>query len=89
MQQVIFNHYVIELGKYLFITQGFFYSVILSRRENEVTLPHSAQRKNAFLGEIKEMSKPKKLPSRKENCFRSVTSKIRSQIDHVVVGWGY
>ena len=29
-----------------------------------VTLPHSAQKKHAFLGEIREMSKTKKLPSR-------------------------
>ena len=37
-----------------------------SREKNMVTLPQSAQRKHAFLGEIKEMSKSKKLPSRKK-----------------------
>ena len=31
---------------------------------NIVTLPHSAQRKHAFLGKIKEMSNTKKLSSR-------------------------
>ena len=31
-----------------------------------VTLPHSAQSKHAFWGEIKEMSKTNKLPSRKK-----------------------
>ena len=31
-----------------------------------VTLPHSAQRKHAFLGKIKQMSKNKKLPSMKK-----------------------
>ena len=31
-----------------------------------ITLPHSAQRKHDFLGEIKEMSKTNKLPSRKK-----------------------
>ena len=31
---------------------------------NAVTLPHSAQRKHAFSGEIKEISKTKKLPAR-------------------------
>ena len=35
-----------------------------AKEENVVTLPHSAQRKHAFLGEIKEMSKTKKLSSR-------------------------
>ena len=34
--------------------------------KNTVTLPHSAQRKHTFLGEIKEMPKTKKLPSRKK-----------------------
>ena len=38
----------------------------LEGKKNSVTLPHSAQRKHAFLGEIKEMSKTKKLPARKE-----------------------
>ena len=33
--------------------------------KNAVTLPHNAKRKHAFLGEIKEMSKTKKLPSKK------------------------
>ena len=37
-----------------------------SKEKNEVTLPHSAQRKHAFLGEIKEMSKTKILPPRKK-----------------------
>ena len=37
-----------------------------AKEKNEVTLPHSAQRKYTFLGEIKEMSKTNKLPSRKK-----------------------
>ena len=37
-----------------------------TKEKNAVTLPHSAQRKHAFLGEIKEMSKTKKLPARKK-----------------------
>ena len=36
------------------------------KEKNVVKLPHIAQRKRAFLGEIKEMSKTKKLPSRKK-----------------------
>ena len=35
-----------------------------AKENNAVTLPHSAQRKHAFLGIIKEMSKKKKLPAR-------------------------
>ena len=37
-----------------------------AKENNAVTLPHISQRKHAFFGEIKEMSKKKKLPSRKK-----------------------
>ena len=37
-----------------------------AKQKNSVTLPHSAQRKHAFWGEIKEMPKTKKLPARKK-----------------------
>ena len=44
-----------------------FFTVYLGAKEKvKVTLRHSAQRKHAFLGEIKEMSKTKQLPSRKK-----------------------
>ena len=35
-----------------------------AKDNNEVTLAHSTQRKHAFLGKIKEMSKTNKLPAR-------------------------
>ena len=37
-----------------------------AKEGNEVTLPHSPQRKHSFWGEIKEMSKTKKLPAREK-----------------------
>ena len=37
-----------------------------TEKQNAVTLPHSAQRKHAFLGKIKDMSKKNKLPARKK-----------------------
>ena len=37
-----------------------------AKEKNEVTLPHSAQRKHEFLGEIKKISKTKKLSARKK-----------------------
>ena len=37
-----------------------------SMKKNTVTLPHSAQRKHAFLGKIKNMSKKNKFPTRKK-----------------------
>ena len=39
---------------------------IWQQRENAVTLPHSAQRKHAFLGEIKQLSRTNKLATRKK-----------------------
>ena len=36
------------------------------KEKNAVTLPHSAQRKHAFLGKIMEKSKKNKLPARKK-----------------------
>ena len=44
---------------------------------NAVSLPYSAQRKHAFWGEIKEMSKTKKLPSR---------NKIALELLHQILG---
>ena len=41
-----------------------------------VTLPNSAQRKHAFLGKIKEMSKTKKLPARKKIALELLHRKL-------------
>ena len=56
-----------------------------AEKKNAVTLPHSAQRKHAFAGKIKNMSKKNKFPARKKNCFRITTSEIRTQIHHIIV----
>ena len=48
-----------------------------AKEKNEVTLTHSAQRKHAFWGEIKEMSKTKKLLSR---------NKIALELLHQILG---
>ena len=37
-----------------------------AEENNAVTLPHSAQRKHAFLGKMMEKSKKNKLPARKK-----------------------
>ena len=64
MRQAVFNNYVNEFEIYLLNTTRFLHGVLQIKRENAVTLSHSAQNKHAFLGEIKEMSKTKILPSR-------------------------
>ena len=38
----------------------------IAKENNAVTLPHSEQRKHAFIGKIKGMSKKKKSPARKK-----------------------
>ena len=41
----------------------FFTVYFRAKEKNSVTLPHSVQRKHAFLGEIKEMSRTKNITS--------------------------
>ena len=65
MRQVIFNHHINEFRTYLFISQRVCTVYFGAKDKNEVILTHISQRKHAFLGEIKEMSKTKKLPARK------------------------
>ena len=50
----------------VYSTKGFVLYTLDQKKKNVVTLPHSAQRKHAFLGKIKEMSKTKKVLSRKK-----------------------
>ena len=63
--------------------------VLHSKIEDAVTLPQIAQRKHAFCKGIKKMSKTKKLPSRKKIAFKIVAPNIRSQINQIIVRWGY
>ena len=53
--------------------EGFCTVYFGAEKKNAVTLPHSAQRKHAFLRKINNMSK-RKTTSKKENCFRITKS---------------
>ena len=55
---------LMNLGHTFLLNKGFCTMYFGAKEKNAVTLPHSSQRKHAFLGEIKEMSKTNKLPSR-------------------------
>ena len=46
--------------------KGFFTVHFGTEKKNAVTLTHSAQRKHAFLGKIKDLSKKNKFPARKK-----------------------
>ena len=46
--------------------RGFCTLYFRSEKKNAVILPHSAQRKHAFIGKIKNMSKKNKFPARKK-----------------------
>ena len=80
---------LMKSGHACLLHKGFCTVYLVAKDKNLVTLPHSTQSKHAFLWEIKEMSKTKKLPSRKKISFRIITSEIRSHIHHIIVGWGY
>ena len=55
-----------NLGHTCLFHKGFCTVYFGAKDKNAVTLPHISQRKHAFLEKIKEMSKKKKLPSRKK-----------------------
>ena len=66
MRQVILIITLTNLGHTCLLHKGFCTMYFGGEEKNAVTLPHSAQRKHSFWGEIKEMSKTNKLPSRKK-----------------------
>ena len=55
---------LINAGHTCLFHKGFCTVYFGEEKNNEVTLPHSAQRKHAFLGKIKDMSKKNKSPAR-------------------------
>ena len=57
---------LINLGHTCLFHKNFCTVEFGSKEKNAVTLQHCAQRKHALLGKIKEISKIKKLPSRKK-----------------------
>ena len=59
----------------MFITQRVLRGVLWSKKKNRVTLSHGAKSRHAFLGEIKEISKTKKLPSRRKIDFEFLHQK--------------
>ena len=86
------NITLIILGHTCLSQKGFCTGFSGAKEKNAVTLPHSAQRKHAFLGEIKEMSKTKKIPSSKKIalellyqrfCHRSTRSLLAGDTAYV------
>ena len=57
---------LMNLGHTCLFQKGFCIVYFGVKDKNAVTLPHIAQRNHEFLREIEEMSKTKKLPSRKK-----------------------
>ena len=55
--------------------KGFCTIYLGARENNAVTFPHSAQRKHAFLGKIKEKSKKNKLPARKKIALELINKR--------------
>ena len=57
--------------------KGFCTVYFLADKINEVTLPHSAQRKHIFTGKIKDMPKKKKLPAMKKIALELLHHRLR------------
>ena len=57
---------LMDSGHTCIFHKGFCTIYFGAKENNAVTFPHSAQRKHVFWGEIKEMSRKKKLPARKK-----------------------
>ena len=55
---------LMNAGHTCIFQKGFCTVYFREKENNAVTLPHSAQRKHAFLGKIMEKSKKQKLPAR-------------------------
>ena len=57
---------LMNAGHTFLFCKGFCTVCFGADKRNAVTLPHSAQRKHAFKGKIKNMSKKNKFPARKK-----------------------
>ena len=71
------NITLMNAGHTCLFHEGFCTVYFRLEKKNAVTLPHSAKRKHAFLGKIKDMSKKSKLPARK---------KIALELLHQILG---
>ena len=76
-----------NLGQICLFHKGFCMVSFSDNKQNAVTLPHSTQRKHAFLVETKEKSKSQKIL--KESFFGVIASVIRTQFHKVTTGWRY
>ena len=56
--------------------KGFCTVYLGAEKQNTVTLPHSAQRKHAFLGKMKDMSKKNKFPARKKTALELLHQRL-------------
>ena len=52
-----------------------------AKEKNAVTLPHSAQKKHAFIGKIMEKSKKNKLPSRKKIALELLRQRLGHRLN--------
>ena len=80
---------LMNTGDTCIFNKGFCLVYFGAEKKNAVKLPHSAQRKHAFIGKNQEYVKEKYISIKKENCFRIATSEIRTQIHQIIVSWGY
>ena len=80
---------LINSGQTCIFHKGFFTLYFGAKENNVVTLPHSVQRKHAFLGKSKNMSKKDKFPARKKIALELIHQRLRVQIHQIIISWGY
>ena len=64
--RIFYINFLMDFGHTCLYRKWFCIVYFRIKDKNKVILLHSAPRKHVFLGEIKEMSKTKKIPSRKK-----------------------
>ena len=75
MQQLFSIITLMNAGHTCLFHKGFFTVHFGTEKKNAVTLPHSAQRKHAFQGKIKDMPK-QKLPARKKTALELLHQRL-------------
>ena len=85
MRHVIFNHWINEFRTKLFIPQRVLHCLLLSKRENSVTLTHCAKGKNAFLEKPRKC--PRQLPAKKKIAIELLHQRLGHRSTRSLLAW--
>ena len=80
---------LINAGHTCLFHKGLFTVYFGKEKKNAVILPHSAQRKYAFTGKIKNMSKKNKFPARKKIALELLHQILVHRSTISLLAWDY